>query len=92
MQPKKRSKFLKKTFNGTEKIAVRPNWIINSQYENLISRESNRILAVGRLENQKNFKYLINSFTNSDFVIDIVGIVHRERRSIAHPYIGVLSM
>ncbi len=66
-------KFLKKTFNGTEKITVRPNWIINSQYKNFNSRESNRILAVGRLENQKNFKYLINSFTNSDFVIDIVG-------------------
>ena len=37
------------------------------------SRFSDRIISVGRLEEQKNYLYLIKSFANSELEIDIVG-------------------
>jgi glycosyltransferase involved in cell wall biosynthesis len=64
--------FLNKNFLYTNKILLRPNWV----EVNLVkteSKENNKILAVGRLEEQKNFKELIKGVKNTDFVIDIYG-------------------
>ena len=62
-----------KYFIRTEKIRVRPNWINVGSYPNLENRLKDRILCVGRLEQQKNFKLLIESLKNSQTTIDIVG-------------------
>ena len=60
-----------------KKIVVRPNWIVVDNNNDFESRDSKKILAVGRLEKQKNFERLINDFKNSDFEIDIVGVGSR---------------
>ena len=54
-----------------KKIELMPNWVSVSQ----INYDSPRkdIVAVGRLEHQKNFEYLIKSFANSDKKINLVG-------------------
>ena len=65
--------FLKKNFKKTSKVIKRSNWVINSKYKPFESRYSNKILAIGRLEYQKNFKVLIEAFSNSDFEIDLIG-------------------
>ena len=57
------------------KILIRSNWVDIDKNENFESRITNRILSVGRLVYQKNYKYLITEFqnTNTYFEIDIVG-------------------
>ena len=55
-----------------DKILVIQNWV-----ESIITsnnkRDENRIVSVGRLENQKNYEYLIRSFSNTQKEIDIIG-------------------
>ena len=57
-----------------KKIEIRPNWIVVNKENKFRARDSKKILAVGRLEKQKNFERLINDFKNSDYEIDIVGV------------------
>lgn len=64
--------FLKNEFRN-EDVLVRPNWVSKYEYSAFNERIENRVITVGRLENQKNFKYLIKSFRNTDFEIDIIG-------------------
>jgi len=65
-------KFIKKYFKISKKIHLRPNWVhINEHSTNV--RIENRILSVGRLENQKNYKSLIKAVSETSFGIDIVG-------------------
>lgn len=56
-----------------ENIEIRSNWIIESDYKNLEGRKKHSLLAVGRLENQKNYFQLIENLKNSDYSLDIVG-------------------
>ena len=66
------SSFLKKRCFGAKKIVIRPNWV----EEGLIETErqySNTLLAVGRLEKQKNFQDLIYSLKDTGFKLDIYG-------------------
>ena len=69
--------FLQKNFLvNKNKIVINPNWtesISQITLNNLESRYENRVFAVGRLEEQKDFKSLIESFAYSDLHIDIVG-------------------
>lgn len=68
-------KFLNDNFNTKNQMLVlRPNWV-DGDFVNNIDRLENRILCVGRLEEQKNYEYLINEFANIDkkYQIDIVG-------------------
>jgi glycosyltransferase involved in cell wall biosynthesis len=54
-------------------IEVIPNWIYEV-YENPVDqRYQNKILTVGRLEEQKNYQSLIESFQGLNIEIDIVG-------------------
>jgi len=59
----------------SNKILLRPNWVDSVEYNEINNRHKNRILAVGRLVEQKNFTYLLNEFSNlkKDIVIDIIG-------------------
>jgi len=67
-------KFLEKNyllFNN--KILVNPNWVENTPIKILNKRHDKKILMVGRLEKQKNYKKVLKDFSNSDYVFDIVG-------------------
>tara|TARA_B100000579_G_C22839192_1_gene860497 strand:+ start:20 stop:1132 length:1113 start_codon:yes stop_codon:yes gene_type:complete len=63
--------FLESKFLNTKKIVKRPNWVDVDLSKN--SFEENKILAVGRLENQKNFKELIDESVGTNFEINIYG-------------------
>ena len=66
--------FLTKKFKfDTSKIKVRSNWIILTKNKNILERNEFKILSVGRLEEQKNYKELIQTFKSSKFEIDIYG-------------------
>ena len=67
-------KFLTKKFKfDISKIKVRSNWIILTKNKNILERNEFKILSVGRLEEQKNYKELIQTFKSSKFEIDIYG-------------------
>ena len=53
-------------------IKIRPNWVKEIKYTP-DNRFENKIIAIGRLEEQKNYHYLISSFSGSNFEIDLVG-------------------
>lgn len=68
--------FLSKYFIRTGKISILQNWVKTnlSDKRNLLNPAKEKtILSVGRLEKQKNFSYLIKSFAQSDYELDIVG-------------------
>jgi len=64
---------LNSNFFLTNKINVRPNWVKQNSNAANKDRYKEKILCVGRLEEQKNYKNLIRSFKNSKFILDIVG-------------------
>ena len=68
-------KFLNRVFLfNKDKLLVRPNWVFSQEnYKPLKDRKNNTILSVGRLESQKNFKYLIQELSNTPISLDIVG-------------------
>ena len=64
---------IKKEFSTRDRVLEKlSNWVEFPTLENKI-RFSDRIISVGRLEQQKNYPYLIKSFANSEIEIDIVG-------------------
>ena len=64
---------IQKSFYLSKKVEIRPNWVyLNKDLKNN-KRHENKILSVGRLEEQKNYEYLIKSLKGSDFTLDIVG-------------------
>ena len=69
-------KFLNKYFISTGNISILQNWVkINlSDKMSLFKAEKEKtLLSVGRLEKQKNFSSLIESLSESDYQLDIVG-------------------
>ncbi len=58
-----------------QKFLLRPNWVKVGPLSDFTNRNSNKVLAVGRLVNQKNFNFLISEFKKSknNLEIDIVG-------------------
>lgn len=66
-------KFLKNTFITKNNIEVRPNWVEKRPYKIIDERNKNRVISVGRLEDQKNFKYILEELKDLNFVIDIIG-------------------
>lgn len=66
--------FLKKNFKINNKnIKLRPNWVLENNTTPVLNRNRNNVLAVGRLEAQKNYEDLIKAFSNSSFKLDIYG-------------------
>ena len=66
-----------KYFFSNSKLIVLPNWVNLAKNEEITPmnlRYDNKILAVGRLEKQKNFDKIIKIFSNTNYVIDIIGI------------------
>jgi glycosyltransferase involved in cell wall biosynthesis len=55
-------------------IELRPNWVnIPKEVNNIMGRKKERILMVGRLEDQKNYEGVIKNLSGSELVLDIVG-------------------
>ena len=65
--------FLKKSFITKKNIEVRPNWVNKISYKTIDEREKNKIISIGRLEDQKNFEYILEELKDLNLVIDIVG-------------------
>ena len=55
--------------NQVEKLS---NWVDIPKINSFNERAKN-VVSVGRLENQKNYAYMIDSFSNSELEIDIIG-------------------
>ncbi len=64
--------FLKRRCLGAKKIIVRPNWVETGS-ESSDKKYDDRLLAVGRLEKQKNFHDLLYGAKETGFKIDIYG-------------------
>tara|TARA_B100001540_G_scaffold174963_1_gene154593 strand:+ start:1824 stop:2948 length:1125 start_codon:yes stop_codon:yes gene_type:complete len=55
------------------KIIIRQNWVVSKKFQDFSKRDSKKIISVGRLEKQKDYRYLIESLSGTDFSLDIVG-------------------
>ena len=64
--------FLEKYFI-TQKIVVIPNWVKDVKRNEFDNRNKNKLLGVGRLESQKNFKSIIKALSNTEIELDLVG-------------------
>lgn len=60
-------------FFNSKKLILRPNWVLNSDSDDLKNRKKNCILSVGRLESQKNYQFLINEVADTCFKVKIIG-------------------
>jgi glycosyltransferase involved in cell wall biosynthesis len=70
--------FLIEQFGEIEssKIEIRKNWVsLNNanKLNSLEERYSKKIVCVGRIEDQKNYKTIINALKDTDFTVDIFG-------------------
>lgn len=66
--------FIEKNYFVTKnKVELIPNWIKIEENKPLKSRSQQKILSIGRLEHQKNLSYLISSFENTNYEIDLYG-------------------
>lgn len=67
-------KFLRKWFFlSKSKLSIIQNYVENLNSLNSEIREDEKIIAVGRLEKQKNYKKIINFVSNSNFELHIFG-------------------
>ena len=64
--------FLNEKFKiESSKIKLRPNWVTNNNKEDILNRDKNKILSIGRLVDQKNFTLLIKEFSNTKDTLEI---------------------
>ncbi len=68
-------KIITKTFKITsDKIKIFPNWVNCEIFKPKIQTSyDNKVIAVGRLEKQKNYENLIKSLKDTEISLDIVG-------------------
>ncbi len=64
---------LEKKFFNKNKVFINPNYVVGNYYKTFEQRYSNKIISVGRLEEQKNYKNLIESLGSTDIQLDIIG-------------------
>ena len=63
--------YLLSNLTNTDKIKIRPNWVVLNNLENI--KTSDSLVSVGRLERQKNYSFLIDMLSNSDLISDVYG-------------------
>ena len=73
--------FLIKNFSNklSSKIKIRPNWvkIQDIAFEKLnYTKNSKKIVSVGRIEKQKNYELIIRALEKTDYELDIYGKDH----------------
>ena len=71
--------FLRNKFLGAKNIIVRPNWV-DVEMDSKQQKYEDRLLAVGRLEKQKNFSELLHAVRETGFSVDIYGEGSFKRR------------
>tara|TARA_B100001057_G_C22768188_1_gene918513 strand:- start:320 stop:1432 length:1113 start_codon:yes stop_codon:yes gene_type:complete len=64
---------LKRKFYNKNNIVVHQNYVVGNHSKTFEHRHSNRILSVGRLEEQKNYMDIIKNLANTEIHIDIIG-------------------
>ncbi len=64
---------LKQKFENSSKFIKRPNWILQNNISLFENRYHNKVLFVGRLEEQKNVRELLYNFSGTNFEIVIYG-------------------
>ncbi len=57
----------------SKKLSLLRNYVVKIDFKEYEKRESLKILSVGRLDRQKNFRSMIQIFNNSKFQLDIIG-------------------
>ena len=70
---------LEKYFLGTKKVVIRANWVEQKKIFDSNNRSNQKILTVGRLEEQKDYPFLIRSLEGTGFVLDIIGEGTKQR-------------
>ena len=66
--------FLNNKFKvNNSRVVIRPNWVEVVKTPSIFNRPINKILAIGRIEKQKNFQELLLAFENSNYKIDLYG-------------------
>ena len=65
--------YLNRKFLFSKNIALRPNWILDSEIVDIKERNENEVISVGRLEQQKNYEKLIKLFEGSEYEIKVIG-------------------
>ena len=65
--------FLEQTFEIDGDIKIIPNYVDTLTYEDFSNRYEDRLLTVGRVENQKNYKTLIKQLQKTEYFLDLVG-------------------
>ena len=66
--------FLNNKFKvNNSRVVIRPNWVEVVKTPSIFNRPLNKILAIGRIEKQKNFQELLLAFENSNYKIDLYG-------------------
>ena len=68
-----KKKLKKLSVKNHHKVKIRPNWIKIQGNNNFNQRYENKVISVGRLEEQKNFFELIDGLKNTNVQIDIYG-------------------
>lgn len=64
---------LKNYLFAKKKLLIRKNWVQTTNLTKSFNERLDSVLAVGRLEPQKDFHSLIKVFNNSDIELDIIG-------------------
>ncbi len=66
-------KFLEKNFKFDNEIKLIPNWVNKISYKDFNDRHCNNLLTVGRIEDQKNYKLLIDQLKGTNYELDLIG-------------------
>ena len=61
------------SFKNKEKLIYRPNWVSQTDFLYDINNRERDFFTVGRLENQKNYLFLIETISNLNLNLDIFG-------------------
>ena len=90
-------RFIKKRYIfKKDKLKIRRNWILEGVSKNInqstIIKKRN-LVTVGRLEDQKDYRYLINTFSNSEYFLDVIGsgTLDRELRSLSSSNVNFMG-
>ncbi len=68
-----KNKLKKLSVKNHYKVKIRPNWMKIQEGNDFNKRYKNKVISVGRLEEQKNFFELIDGLKNTNVEIDIYG-------------------
>ena len=60
-------------FFNSKKLKLRPNWVEIIEDKKVKNKYENKVIAIGRLSDQKNYSFIIKSLENSDITLEILG-------------------